>query len=267
MGLQAHHHFIADPEIPLYVIMARRIPCLCDGCSSRLKKDIVEQYCNPCNDCKYWSIYKGWNDWRTINFKKETKCELDDVISAKEWTLQSIGGRMAQQIRIGMYGAYLVDDRIRYYLVQWTCNPWLVENGSLETDGELARKGEWVCKGVWMNDINRAPCWFWQSEKEVVVRCQSILCSDVRLIEHSSDNDLPQMNGQYRLSMLALNPIRLSDENHDILMDAASLRDGLDYKEEVPDDCSDESDSLNPNEDYMTDSDSEENIIDDSDNE
>ena len=50
-------------------------------------------------------------------------------------------------------------------------------------------------------------------------------------------------------------------------MDAASLRDGLDYKEEVPDDCSDESDSLNPNEDYMTDSDSEENIIDDSDNE
>ena len=174
---------------------------------------------------------------------------------------------MAKQIRIGMYGAFFVDDRIRYYLVWWTCDPWLVENGLLETDGGLAREGEWVCKGVWMNDINRAPHWFWQSEKEVVVRCQSILCSDLQLIEHSSDNDLPRMNGQYRLSVLALNPIRLSNENHNILMDAASLRDGLDYEEEVPDDCSDESDSLEPNEEYMTDSDSEENKIDDSDNE
>jgi hypothetical protein len=45
------------------------------------------------------------------------------------------------------------------------------------------------------------------------------------------------------------------------------LRDGLDYEEEVPDDCSDESDSHTSNEDYMTYSDSEENIIDDSDNE
>ena len=75
------------------------------------------------------------------------------------------------------------------------------------------------------------------------------------------------MNGQYRLSVLALTPIQLSDENHDMLMDAASLRDGLDYEEEVPDGSSDESDSLDPNEDYMTDSDSEENIIDDSDDE
>ena len=111
---------------------------------------------------------------------------------------------MAKEIRIGMYGAYLVDDRMRYYLVRWTSDPWLVENGSLETDGGLAREGEWVCKGVWMNDRNRAPRWYWQSEKEVVVRCQSILCSDVQLFEHSSDNDFPKMNGQYRLSVLAL---------------------------------------------------------------
>jgi hypothetical protein len=170
---------------------------------------------------------------------------------------------MAKQIRIGMYGAFFVDDRIRYYLVWWTCDPWLVENGLLETDGGLAREGEWVCKGVWMNDINRAPRWFWQSEKEVMVRCQSILCSDLQLIEHGSKNDLPRMNGQYRLSVLALIPIRLSYKNHDILMDSASLCDGLDYEEEVPDDCSDESDSHTSNEDYMTDSDSEENIIDD----
>ena len=93
------------------------------------------------------------------------------------------------------------------------------------------------------------------------------MCSDLQLIEHSSDNDLPPMNGQYRLSVLALHPIRLNNKNHNILMDAASLHDGLDYKEEVPDDCSDESDGCASNEDYMTNSDSGENKTDDSDDE
>ena len=32
--------------------------------------------------------------------------------------------------------------------------------------------------------------------------------------------------------------ICLSDKNHDILMDAASLREGLDYEKEVPDSSS-----------------------------
>ncbi len=73
------------------------------------------------------------------------------------------------------------------------------------------------------------------------------------------------MNGQYRLSVLALNPIGLTDKNHDVLMDAASLRDGLDYKEEVPDDSSDESEGCAFDKDYMTNSDSGENITDDSD--
>jgi len=43
------------------------------------------------------------------------------------------------------------------------------------------------------------------------------------------------MNAQYRQSVLQLNPMRLSDKNHDVLMDAASLREGLDYVEEIPD--------------------------------
>ena len=55
------------------------------------------------------------------------------------------------------------------------------------------------------------------------------------LQEHNTDNDLPRMNAQYRESVLKLNPMRLSDENHAILMDAARLREGLDYVEEIPD--------------------------------
>ncbi len=51
------------------------------------------------------------------------------------------------------------------------------------------------------------------------------------------------MNAQYRESVLKLDPMRLSDENHDVLMDAASLREGLDYVEEIPDSSSETSDN------------------------
>ena len=242
MGIRTHHNFVADPEIVGYSVMARRVPCLCHGCLQRFQKPIGERYSNPCNDCKYWTMYLGWNDWRKINFRKKKDCDVDEHERAQQWTLNQIGERMAELIEISQYGAYLVDDRMKYYLVQWTLDPWKVEGGSLETDGGVAREGEWVCKGLWLNDVDRAPCWFWLSDKEVVVRCQFVLCSNVVLQNHDTDNDLPRMNTQYRQSILQLNPMRLSDETHDVLMDAASLREGLDYVEEIPDSSSETSD-------------------------
>ena len=195
----------------------------------------VQKYSNPYDDCKYWTMYLGWNDWRQINFHKKKDCDTDEHERAQQWTLNKIGERMAELIVISQYGACLVDDRIKYYLAQWTLGPWKVEDGSLETDGGVAREGEWVCKGLWLNDVDHAPRWFWLSNKEVVVRCQFVLCSQLVLQEHNTDNDLPRMNAQYRESVLKLNPMRLSDENHAILMDAARLREGLDYVEEIPD--------------------------------
>lgn len=113
----------------------------------------------------------------------------------------------------------------------------------METDEGVARDREWVCKGFWLNDVGRALCWFWLSEKEVVVRCQFVLCPNLDLKEHSKENDLPRMNANYRASVLLLKPICLSDKNHDFLMDAASLREGVDYDKEIPDSASESSES------------------------
>jgi hypothetical protein len=173
---------------------------------------------------------------------------------------------MAELIVISQYGAYLVDDRMKYYLVQWTSDPWKVEGGSLETDGGVAREREWVCKGLWLNGVDRAPRWFWLSDKEVVVRCQFVLCSNVVLENHNAGNDLPRMNAQYRRSVLQLNPMRLSDETHDVLMDAASLREGLDYVEEIPDSSSETSEDDEETEEEDG-TESESNDYSDSDNE
>jgi hypothetical protein len=75
------------------------------------------------------------------------------------------------------------------------------------------------------------------------VRCQFVLCPNLDPNEHSTENDLPRMNANYRASILFLSPIHLSDKNHDILMDASSLREGLDYDKEIPDSASESSKS------------------------
>ncbi len=95
------------------------------------------------------------------------------------------------------------------------------------------------------------------------MRCQFVLCPNSDLNEHSAENDLPRMNANYRSSILLLNPIGLSDKNHDILMDAASLREGLDYDEEIPDSALESSKSDNE----MDDNDKTKSESDDSDGE
>ena len=83
---------------------------------------------------------------------------------------------MAENIVLGKFGAYLVDNVIKYYLVQWMRDLWIVKDGPLDTDGGVAREGEWVCKGLWLNNVPRASCWFYVGEKEVVVCSQFVLC-------------------------------------------------------------------------------------------
>jgi hypothetical protein len=48
--------------------------------------------------------------------------------------IEKIGERMARDIVEGQYGAYLIDDaHIKYYMVQWTSQPWKIESGTIET--------------------------------------------------------------------------------------------------------------------------------------
>ncbi len=64
------------------------------------------------------------------------------IYGVQQWTLNKSSKRMAEHIVTSKYGAYLVDDAMINYLVQWTLDPWKVEDGPLETDGGVAREGE-----------------------------------------------------------------------------------------------------------------------------
>ncbi len=172
---------------------------------------------------------------------------------AQEWTLKKIGERMAKDVVEGRYGAYLVDDaHIKYYLVQWTLQPWKIKLGTIETICGEAHAGEHVCRGLWLNNVDRAPQWYTLSEEEVIVQYQCVLCSDLELLLHGINNDLPpRLNRRYReLVLVTMKPMRLMIETHNQLIDSVSLWEGLDYEGDCNDSdsgelgCdSDESDS------------------------
>jgi hypothetical protein len=189
----------------------------------------------PCDDCNFFGVYKGYNDWKKISLKERKDCDPDNILLAQEWTLKKIGERMAEKNIDGRYRAYLVDDaHIKYYLVQWTSLTWKIELGTTKTKCIVAQAGEYVCKGLLFNNVDRAPQWYTLSEEEVIVRCQCILCSDIELAPHGCDNDLPShLNRRYcKLVLTTMKPMKLSEHKHDQLMDSVSLWEVLDYEEE-----------------------------------
>ena len=219
--------------------MARRIPCFCRLCKDRFKKPVRERYQNPCNDCDFWEMYKGFNDWKEISFERTAKCDGDELIDSHAFTLRGIGQRMKNCIVNDGFGAYHADGKYSYFLVKWAEEPWQIESDCVMKCGAehcQLFEGDWVCRGKWLDYIPYGNHWYTVSHVEVLVRCQTILQSNVELMPyHSEDNQLPpRMNQDSREQALALAPLRMTDDDHDFLMDAASLMEGLDYEVEIP---------------------------------
>lgn len=152
--------------------------------------------------------------------------------------MQEIGERMRMDVRKDGIGAYYVDDKFNYYLVKWTENPWQAKKDmTVQSDSKpLALfEGEWACRGTWFNYVPGALLWYTSSKTEVVVRLQHDLDGDVTLEPISDENPLPStMNPGSRAQAAKLNAMRISDEDHDLLMDMGCQREDFNFEEVVP---------------------------------
>ena len=125
MGIRAHHNFVGDPELAGYCVMARCIPCICLPCKNRFQLPVNERYKNPCDDCHYWEMYRGLNDWKQIRFEPTAKCDGDELMDSQAFTLKGVG--MKDDVEIDGFGAYSADGKCGYYLVKWTKLPWIIK--------------------------------------------------------------------------------------------------------------------------------------------
>ncbi len=71
------------------------------------------------------------------------------------------------------------------------------------------------------------------------------------MLPHSTENHLPRMRADFRAQALALSPLRLSNETHDFLMDAAGLLEVLNYEVDIPNDTAEEEEGDNDEKEYF----------------
>ena len=250
-GIGSHYCFMADPDLGLQ-IACRRFFCGCQGCENRLNKPTwQERYNGPWKECKFWEVFKideehGWNDVSIISFEPARGCDEEEYTNVLAATLNDLGRQMSLSVVDGNYGAYGVDDKIKYYLVKWVGVPRMVEANVVVQNGEedvQLFKGEWVCDGVWLNPVKGARHWYNVGETTVTVRMQSVLHTDLDMNPLSDNNPAPRgMKVPLKQYLASSSAIKLCADDHDELMDEAQRREDFDFEEKFTFDDDDASD-------------------------
>jgi hypothetical protein len=152
-GIGSYYCFRADHLLGPR-IAAQRFYCSCAFCINKLSLPTIgERYDGPFDQYKYWPLFKidencGWNDMRIISFEPTTGCDKNELEETFVATLRELGKTMARSVVIGGKGGYGVDaEDIKYYLVEWTAEPCVVEEDCVIMVSDKLMQvftGDWV---------------------------------------------------------------------------------------------------------------------------
>ena len=96
----------------------------------------------------------------------------------------------------GNVGAYSVADPKfdNYYVVMWDAEPECAEEDTeIELEGQKfpVSKGDWYCRGVWLDKLHGAKGWWTLTDRSCIVRLETIMNANVRVLEQNEENTLP----------------------------------------------------------------------------
>jgi hypothetical protein len=245
-GIGAMYNIRTDPELGLGTAAVRRIPCCCEACVTQLKKPWrpgtpakeQERY-EQNRNCQWWSIFEGENDWNIIKCVPGKEANPEQIEETQDVVLEGLATMMAETVEVGGNGAFLADDDRYdgYYIVRWTSSPYtLQEDLLLEEFVPPIRieAGELVCDAVYWETLPRAKHWWYPKGETdtVTVRMQQVVASNLRLDEISTTNKLP--NTCRKREATSVGARRISNHDHDEILDEIARRDALEYEEEEP---------------------------------
>jgi hypothetical protein len=256
IGVMQCYNIRADPDLGLGKIALRRIPCACHGCQGQLAKPwqpnvaASEQPRYKPGNCELAPIFAdGLNDWHIADVKQETGDDggdLDEIDEANSRLLVGIATRMAERVIDGGVGVFATEDPDAdgYYLVKWTTCPYTLQEDQLLKEyipPQLVKAGELVCEGKYFNQVGGARQWYTPSEVLTTVRMQEVIAPDLALLPISKQNKLP--NTCKKTEATKFGAKRISNDNHDMLLDEINRRSILEYCEDSSDEESEESGS------------------------
>jgi hypothetical protein len=179
---------------------------------------MYEQPRYSANDgCVLWRSYEGANDWKIFPLEpvndEEEKGAWDSICCV----LNALEARISLMIREGEVGVVGTMDKaaMGYYIVQWKCEPY-----ALQADAEgmlgIVTAGVMVVDGLYFNRVQRAPCWYMQSEEMSIIEVRHVLRSGLQLEEINETNKLPRACN--RLEATRKNAGKISMQEHETIM-------------------------------------------------
>jgi hypothetical protein len=93
--------------------------------------------------------------------------------------------------------------------------------------------GSMVVDGLYFNRVKRVPHWYTPSGDTTVVEVKYVLRTGLQLLSISTPNTLP--NACARVEVKRKKAIKVSTLDHKAIMEEATKRDRLEYKEEDED--------------------------------
>jgi len=255
-GLKFHYNFRFERALGRWFAY-RRIPCSCKGCQEKLgSKSIDKRYSGPSNTCDLWKIFEkkdgsgeGLNDWKLARFEAAEDCNPAVYEACKADTLRETGKTWAKQVIEGNVGAYRVDDKkySNYYLVKWEGEPQMAEEteeiqleGNTE-DTFTVNKGDWYCHGEWLDKLRGAKGWWTLTGTPCIVRLETLIMADVRVLERSEQNQLREgLTSDTVNKANESGAWKLSDIDHAAIIESIHDMSYLEYDEDLVEDRRDE---------------------------
>ena len=157
---------------------------------------------------------------------------MEEIEETQAIALSGITAIMAQQVEIGSYGALATDDPDAkgYYVLQWTSNPYTLQDDTELTEydpPEIVEKGTLVCEGNYLNKVPRAKDWYTPSLVKAIARLQFVIDPNLFLEEESNVCKLP--NNCDKRQARQLGAMHIPKQVHALLIDEIIRRDTLDY--------------------------------------
>jgi hypothetical protein len=241
-GISSMYNIRADPALGIGRLAIRRIPCGCQGCKEQLEIPWDYQITDPKKQARYgssrkctlWPVFEGLNDWTIVTAVPTDENDMDELDEAHDIVLETIAERNKGEIKVGSIGAFSTEDECRYYLVEWTSEPYTCTEPILLTEYDppiVVKKGELVCKARYLEELVGAPRWYEPVKLATTVRLQQVVATSLQLQENSAENSLPS-NFRNKTKAIADGAKRLLEEEHFKIISELTLREIVEHEED-----------------------------------
>ena len=109
---------------------------------------------------------------------------------------------MCADINIGGFGAISIDSKANFYLVQWTSQPFpLQEDNEVYGIKDAKEAGTMVCKGRFLDNIPRTPGWYVKKgagNRKHLFWMQHVIGGDITMVPCEKGRHEPRAKGWHK---------------------------------------------------------------------